>query len=189
MATKKDNLAHWTNADSFNQILSSRRLLGLTEGRVYLHKGDSSPSSVVGKRYRIVLKEFDGAQLHSALRPPSLWALLKRDQWVTPVGTNIVWDSSNVQKLDKSTVIVSYAQLEPQTGFAKIIGLIRFWGRWLAIDWLFLGLFVLAWYALKYTDNPKFVVGVFAGCVFVLAIAWYRLQDKVKDCVRHQYKD
>ncbi|UOA14546.1 hypothetical protein DSM109990_01352 [Sulfitobacter dubius] len=195
MIESKDCLVHWTDKKGFDGIVGGERILGLTEGRVYLHKGNSAPRSICGKKYRIVLKGFNFAERHPARKPPSWWSLFKLSQWVSPLSSNIVWDLSKTHQPNSRTLVVCHARIEAQDGFAKYSGLARFWLRWFAIDWLpiWVAIFLLSVDLDSLLSNSEYysiylVVGAVLAPIAALVLAWYHLQKKVNGRVIKQYR-
>lgn len=185
-ATKKE-LSHWTSKEAFDAIIENNRILGLTEGRVYLSVGKRSSLSILKKEYRIILKDFERAKRHPVLFPPSWWGITKLAQHVTPPSTNIVWDAKDAIVEDSHTLVVRNAKIERQDGWAKVLGTTRFWGRWFVIDCcpiLFLAIFS------TFADN-KFLTGsdlleAYAATVCAFFI-WFFMQQKVNRIVVRQY--
>ena len=196
MAKSQDCLVHWTDKEGFDGIVRGGRIVGLTEGRVYLHKGKSAPCSIVGKNYKIVLKGFNGAERHPVSSPLSWWSLFKIFQWVSPSSTNIVWDTNRTPDPNGRTLVVCGAKVESQEGFAKYSGITRLWLRWFAIDWLpiwaimFIRSIDLDWIL----DNLEcHLLYLICTAVFItialLVVAWFYLQKKVNNCAIMQYRN
>lgn len=183
----KYTLNHWTDKSSFEAISKTRRLLGLTEGRVYLTLGNSPSIWVFWKKHRIILEDFEHASKHPFCRPPSLWGLLKFNQWVTSRSSNITWDAADAEFLDEQTLIVKNAKFEHQVGIEKAIGSARFWGRWIGFDCV-AALVILSLFFGHFTQNEFiYLIGIIPlACMVITLPFWFFAQKSINRLVIKQ---